>query len=361
MSLITDLLSKVKQREGRRAVPPTLTDAVFKSRAERQTRKKLGVILLLIFLLIGGWFGVVSLMENLKERPAVVRAPVPPRPAFVPSSQPATPVLQAQPHTDPGVAGARASSMAGTVPMTERMKASPARSYRKRIKARKFTEGTVLEKDSTTNEVRREKASGEELSGSTKASQVFNRDDKDFALYAARTYETQGKYHQALLQYKTVLAMEPSNYAVMNNISGMLIYLGSYEESMKYAQRALNLMKDNVPSLVNMGIDYSYLGKPSESEVCLRRALTIEPGNRYALLNLALLYEKQSAFDKADQYYERLSQEGDAQGYMGLARTAEKQNRIADAIHFYSMVKSMDNTDSKASNTASERLMRLTK
>ncbi|MCG6538391.1 MAG: tetratricopeptide repeat protein, partial [Syntrophales bacterium LBB04] len=315
MSLITDLLPKVKQRKLNRDVPPILKDAVLKSRAERQTRKKLAVILLLILLLIGGGFGVVSLMQNLKERPPVVRAPVPPTPAFEPASQPATPALQAQPQTDAAVAGAKASNVAGTVPMPERKKASPAHSYGKRVKVRKFTEGTAQEKDGSTK-VRREKATGEELSGS----RVFNRDDKDFALYAALTYETQGKYHQALLQYSAVLAMEPSNYAVMNNISSMLIYLGSYEESTRYAQKALNLRKDYVPSLVNMGIDYSYLGKPAESEDCFRRALTIEPGNRYALLNLALLYEKQNAFDKADKYYARLSQEGDAQSYMGLAR-----------------------------------------
>jgi Tfp pilus assembly protein PilF len=155
--------------------------------------------------------------------------------------------------------------------------------------------------------------------------------------------------------------MEPNNYAVMNNISSMLIHLGSYEESMRYAQRALNIRKDYVPSLVNMGIDYSFLGKTSESESYFRRALTIEPANRYALLNLALLYEKQSAFDMADQYYVRLSHEGDAQGYLGSARIAEKQNRIADAIHFYRMVKSTVNADTQASNTANDRLMRLTK
>jgi len=147
----------------------------------------------------------------------------------------------------------------------------------------------------------------------------------------------------------------------MNNISSMLIHLGSYEESIQYAQRALNIRKDYVPSLVNMGIDYSCLGKTSESESYFRRALTIEPANRYALLNLALQYEKQSAFDKADQYYARLSQEGDVQGYLGSARIAEKQNRIADAIHFYRMVKSADNADPQAANTASDRLMRLTR
>jgi tetratricopeptide (TPR) repeat protein len=129
---------------------------------------------------------------------------------------------------------------------------------------------------------------------------------------------------------------------------------------MRYAQRALEIRKDYVPSLVNLGIDYSCLGKASESESYFRRALAVEPANHYALLNLALLYEKQSAFDKADQYYARLSREGDAQGYLGSARIAEKQNRIADAINFYRMVKSTDNVDTQASNAANDRLMRLT-
>ena len=85
----------------------------------------------------------------------------------------------------------------------------------------------------------------------------------------------------------------------------------------------------------------------------------------YSILGRANLADhlgnKQSAFDKADQYYAKLSQEGDAQGYLGSARIAEKQNRIADAIHFYRMVKSTDTADPQASNTASDRLMRLTK
>ena len=357
MSLITDLLPRVKQREPRRDIPPILKDAVFKSTTERQTRKRLSMVLLITSVFIGAGFGAIFLMEYLKEPPSAVRVPAATAPAFEPASQSAPPALQAKPKVEE----IKAQNMMESAVKPEQGKDSPNHPRRKKVVAKKYIEGIGGEANGSVNEMRSEKASGGELPASTKPARGLIRDDKDFALYTARTYEMQRKYHQALSHYKDVLAMEPNNYAVMNNISSMLIHLGSYEESIGYAQRALNIRKDYVPSLVNMGIDYSFLSKTSESESYFRRALTIEPANRYALLNLALLYEKQSAVDRADQYYVRLSQEGDAQGYLGSARIAEKQNRIADAIHFYRMVKSTETADPQALNTANDRLMRLTK
>ena len=356
MSLISDLLSRVKKQEPRRDIPPILKDAVFKSTTERQTRKRLAIVLLITIVFIGAGFGAVYFLEYMKEPPSALRTPVTTAPAFKPAPQLASSSLQAEPKAEE----IKAQNVAETAVNPEREGGSPDQPQRKKTITKKYVQGVGQKARSSTNEMRREKTSVAELPEAAKASKGYTRDDKDFALYTARTYEAQRKYHQAVSHYKDVLAMEPNNYAVMNNISSMLIHLGSYEESMRYAKRALEIRKDYVPSLVNLGIDYSYLGKASESESYFRRALAVEPANHYALLNLALLYEKQSAFDKADQYYSRLSQEGDVQGYLGSARIAEKQNRIADAINFYRMVKSTDSADTQASNTANDRLMRLT-
>jgi Tfp pilus assembly protein PilF len=171
----------------------------------------------------------------------------------------------------------------------------------------------------------------------------------------------QGKYSQALSNYKKVLALEPNNYIVMNNISSMLIYLRSYEEAIRYAQKALNVKKDYPSPLINIGIGYGYLGKVSESERYFERALAIEPSNHNALLNLGILYEKQNSLNKADGYYIKLSDTGDVQGYLGRARIAEKQKRMADAIYYYRLVVSLDAGDSQVSNTARERLLQLAK
>ena len=360
MSLITDLLSKVKQREGSRDVPPVLKDAVIRARAERQTRRRLALLLAVVLLIVCGGFGVVYLIESLTAPSPVVRAPVPTAPAFEPASQPLIPAAPVKEQAD-AATSAKSPAAEARAAAAEMKKPVPALSHGKKAAAKKYVAENTQEAESSMGEIRRDKASGAETAGKAKAQKILSRDDKDFALYAARTYEAQGKYSQALSQYRDALALEPNNYAVLNNISSTLISLASYEESLKYAQRALSLKKDYVPSLVNMGIDYGYLGNAGEAENCFRKALSIDPGNRYGLLNLALLYERQGALEKADQNYARLAREGDVQGLMGSARIAERQKRTADAIHFYRMVESAPNVDSKVASAANERLMRLTR
>jgi Tfp pilus assembly protein PilF len=361
MSLITDLLSKVKQREPKRDVPPILKDTVVQSTAERRTRTRLLIALVLVFALVAVGFGAIYLIDFLKEPSLVTRAPVVATTAIKPSPQAVTPLppQQSEVRTPVTIAGDQKEIETAVTP--ERGKDSLTHPREKKLTTKKYTRGIKPEARSRLKEIRQEKASGAEPMGSEKETKRFSKDDRDVALYMARTYEMQKKYHQALSRYKEVLDMEPTNYVVMNNVSSMLIYLGSYEEAIRYAQKALNIRKDYVPPLVNVGIGYGQLGKYFESESYFLKALTIEQANGYALLNIGLLYEKQGAFDKANQYFVKLSEAGDVQGYLGLARLAEKQKRVADAIRFYKTAVSMENIDPQISNTVNERLMQLTK
>jgi len=177
----------------------------------------------------------------------------------------------------------------------------------------------------------------------------------------ARTFEMEKNYHLALSNYKKVIVIEPDNYVVMNNISCTLIRLGSYEEAIEYAKRALSLRRDYTPSLTNLGAAYGQLGKYHESEGYLLKALSMEPKNRVILLNLGLIYEKMGALDKAGKYFVSLSETGEVEGHMGLARIAEKQGRTADAVSFYKTAMSFDNAGSQAWNFANERLLQLTR
>jgi tetratricopeptide (TPR) repeat protein len=361
MSLITDLLSKVKQREPKRDVPPILKDTVVQSTAERRTRKRLMVALALVFAVVAAGFGAIYLIDFLKEPSLVTRAPV----VATTTIQPAPQVVTPQPSQQSEV---RTPATADEDPKAIETAVTPARGKdslthpsEKKLTRKKYAKGIKPEARDRLKEIRQEKASGVEPMGSEKETKRFSKEDRDAALYVARTYEIQKKYRQALSRYMEVLEMEPTNYAVMNNVSSMLIYLGSYEEAIRYAQKALNVRKDYVPPLINMGIGYGQLGKYFESENSFLKALEIEQANQYALLNIGLLYEKQGAFDKANKYFVKLSETGDAQGYLGLARLAEKQQRVADAIRFYKMALSMENIDPQISNTVNERLMQLTK
>ena len=84
----------------------------------------------------------------------------------------------------------------------------------------------------------------------------------------------------------------------MNNIAGIMIQQGFYDEAQHYAGEALNLRKDYLPSLVNMGIASIKLNDAKEAERYLSKAVAVDPSNRLALINLSLLYEKQQSMTR---------------------------------------------------------------
>lgn len=361
MSLISDLLSKVKKQEPRRDVPPILKDEVLQSAAGRRTRKRLTIALVCAIVLVAAGFGVLTIVESLKGPSLLVRAPVttPPAVQSVPPTTMSVTPPQAEIRTSAAApAGINASENAIK---SERGKDSAQHIRQKKVTTKKYAEPIKPEAKSKLRGMKQEVTAAGENTEMDKASGSTTRQDKDINLYMARTYEAQRNYGQAIAHYKRALSIEPKNYVIMNNIAGMLIYMGSYKEAIQYAEKALNIRKNYVSSLINIGIGYGYLGNNSESEGYFRKALTIEPSNRHAILNLGLLYEKQGTFDMAGHYYQKLSEAGDAQGYLGLARIAEKQEKVAEAIRFYRMALSMENIDPHTSNMINERLIRLTK
>ena len=361
MSLITDLLSKVRKKEPRRDIPPILKDEVLQSKADRRSRRRLMVILILAFLLIAAGFGVIYVVESIRGPSLLARSPATDTPPVQSARTPMAP--PPSPGTDTGIS----ASTSGDAKATERAVAPPVQKKdfsnpsRGKIGMNKYAKGLAPEEAGRARSMKQVKtAAGEQTEVDTTRGKM-TRHDKDMSLYTARTYEAQKNYRQALLHYKKVLAVEPNNYVVMNNVASMLIYLGSYEEAIRHAEKALTIRRGYVFSLINIGISYGCLGKQSESESYFRKALMIEPSNRFALLNLGLLHEKQEAFNNADQYFRKLSEAGDAQGYLGLARSAEKQKKVEEAIRFYKMALSMENVDSHTSSMVNERLLKLSK
>ena len=360
MSLISDLLAKVKKQEQRRDIPPILKDEVLQSKSERHTRRRLMGVLVLALVLITAGFGVIYVVESMKGPSLLVSAPATGTPPLQ-----TTPQLTA-PAPPPQVDTGTSTSPSGDLKVRERaappeQKKDSSIPSREKKALQKYAHKSAPHASGRVQEMKREKTVAGDHAALEKTPGSMTRQDRDMNLYTARTYETQKNYRQALMHYRKVLAMEPNNYVVMNNIASMLIYLGSCEEAIGYAQKALNVRRGYVFSLINLGISYGCLGKNSESESYFRRALAIEPSNHHALLNLGLLYEKQNAFDNADRYYRRLSEGENIQGYLGLARIAEKQKKIDDAVRFYRMAISMENIDPQTATMVNERLIQLTK
>jgi tetratricopeptide (TPR) repeat protein len=426
MSLVSDLLAKVKHQGEKRDIPPALREDVLRSSRQKQARRKWMVLGLGALATAAVSVGAVQVWEFYAPPPPGVQSPQvlaqlaptvqgelpepgaktespaasapaspPARPTGVATAEPAAAAAAADatPQTleTPGPRGSDAvAGKQGASPASSASKAgaigepgreSPAKpGNRAPVETGKkattdrlhpgaaepLSPGTVREsRPAVVAGTRAEKAARPaEVTGSIQRERPepkgnpgkASRRDKDLYLYKASSYEAENNWHQALANYQKVLEMEPRNIMVLNNVAGILLHLGSYEEAGKFAEKALAIKARHVPALINLGIASLQIGRESAGEDCLRQALSIEPSNSPALMNLGILYEKQGAPDKAWGVYSRLAEKGEARGYLGLGRIAEHQGRSTDAIASYKAVLALEKTTAKERAVANDRL-----
>jgi tetratricopeptide (TPR) repeat protein len=139
-------------------------------------------------------------------------------------------------------------------------------------------------------------------------------------LYKASRSEKRNDNLEAISIYKKVLKVEPKNHIVINKIASILMKMGMWKEAMDQLRFGYKLKQDYIPTLINIGIVYANTGNYSRAEKYLIKALASDPINLDTIFSTALLYEKQLRYDKAAEFYTRLNKLGDARGESGLER-----------------------------------------
>jgi Tfp pilus assembly protein PilF len=352
MSLISDLLSKVKQQEPKRDVPPLLKDSVNRETTGRKAGNKYRIPLAVVMVIAVAGVGAMFLMDLLDkpEKPLSVR---PAAPVSSPTVQQRGPEVA----TSPPEIGGKSPVQNAAMNKTDGKDEEPG--VKKKALQKRHVRKTSPKRPDRWQEMKQERASAAGRGERIEGTETISKRDRDVYLYAARMYEEEENYQKALSSYRKALTADPGNYMVMNNISSTLIRLGVYDEAIRYAQEALRFRKDYIYALINMGVAHSQLGQYREGEGYLKRVLLMEPSNRHALLNLGLLYEKGNTDDKARRCFDRLSVLGDARGYLGLARIAEKQGQFSEAINYYRSVMTVEKKHSQAWNFANDRIWQL--
>ena len=299
MSILADILSKIKHLEPRRDIPPGLRSTVSALRKKELNKRR--VIILLIFAAIALSSGSVTvyLMQTYLPRTteshggkAVVRG------------LPGEGLKEVEPHTT--------IKQPEYKPEYKREEIKRKPTVRPEIIAQK--EKPKVEE--IVSPVRRQG----HFSNGVKEQPDVRTSENDLYLYMGGNYEKKGDHYNAISSYKKVLDIEPRNYRVINKIAYILIQIASYEEALKYLDSALSIRHDYVPALINTGILYAKAEKFSEAEKYLLKALSLEEANQPALFNIATLYEKQGKYDLARGYYLRLKNLGNDQGRLGIER-----------------------------------------
>jgi tetratricopeptide (TPR) repeat protein len=353
VSLLADLLSKVKYQGFKSDVPPNLKHAVLNSSEKYAVKKRIIFLSVLIFAAVVSGAGAVYIM-SFYARTHEIKKPVRQIEKFqehIIKSAPSIPSAAA-PLPDDITSEPAKEQAGGAGIQKEKTKKDAVVQRVKRQRKTLKKEGLPSVSEPKTDELFKD-------AGDKKRLPNENQLKRDAHISAAQTFESKRDYRNALASYKKALGVDPENHIILNNISSMLLRLDSYNEAVRYLKNALSIEKDYVPSLVNLGIAYAMLGNFAESESYLTKALSIEPSNVHALLNFAILHERRGDNDKAYSFFYKLSQMGNIQGYLGIARIAEKQGKLQDAVKIYREIMSMNGIEPGIKKFVDERLLHL--
>lgn len=336
MSLLADMLSKITltEREGRRVdVPPGLRRTVSDYTKKEASKQRVFILSFLITLFIASGIASFYFAEYVKPNASDRNKDEGAR-------------IRIAEHEDRNKQAAIIGLKQETEPKTTEME-------KRHDTANKDNLPDIMDKEVKPAR----KAAGKIESGNKEALKKQPVTSKDSYLYMAGTAEKRKDYAGAIENYKNVLEADPYNYVVLNNMANLLIHLGSYEQAIEYSKKALDIKKDHVASLINTGIAYMKIENFAEGKRYLLQALSIEPTSRYALFNIALLFEKTGDYHKGNEYFQTLANIGDIQGYLGMGRIAEKEERVAAAIKIYKDILSMSLADPQIKMHANERIV----
>ncbi|MBI5588108.1 MAG: tetratricopeptide repeat protein [Deltaproteobacteria bacterium] len=307
MSHLTDLLSKIKQADQKKEVPPGLSESISSIRRREPGKRRIVFFVVLISAALVLGLAASYLTDHLKGGPSESPSSSGPSASAQPPLQPQEALFDKEAAKKSESRTARDNSVTPDVEKKTRTEKSAPLSEPAPSTPRK----AALSSDGSLKESYEERTDGKD-----------STEEKTGLFYRARSYELNGDLPKAVQTYEKVIEMEPLNYRAMNNIASLYIRMDRTKEALGYLEGSVRLKGDYVPALINLGIIQAKAGKAAEAESSFLKALSFDGSNRAALFNIAVLYENALRYDKAREYYRKLELLGDTEGTNGLKRLA---------------------------------------
>jgi Tfp pilus assembly protein PilF len=343
MSILANLLKKNDPRQETGQIPPGLLQSVSSAAPGKNSRRTYLVIgAVAAAAIAGGGLLVVYLQTRTPSSSSLTGQVIPPQSQMA-AKVVETPVPQMQQSSVRTVAAPVTSTLKTKAPVARQTaeKTAPSPRHLQATGAKHATAASTAPRETPAVE---------------RKAVVKDRASLDAYLFAARSAEARRDYSQAMYQYRKALEADPHNYRILNNLASTSLSMGMFADALGYANRALQLKGDYVSALVNGGIAQGRLGNESGARAMLGRAVAVDPVNRMALYNLALSQERSALLDDALSSYRRLSDMGDAQGMLGMARIRERRGEYQDALRLYREVTALPEAGQRVREAARERI-----
>ena len=361
MSLLADLLSKIKQPQSKREVPPNLKNIVQNSAKGSAQKKKIILLAVILAASVSAGLFLVYFLQSISGDPVSSINTISPEMIAKSKSRFQAAKGRPEPENRTGLQGREKperEGQPGAIPPVE-PKDNSDHKLMSKINSVKAPAAIKEQNKAVLSSPKKETANiepGEKKKLPAPEKKIRDTSERDAYLYSAREFETKKDYSNALASYRKALDKDKINFSIMNNIAYIYLELGLNEDSAIYSRMALEIDENYTPALINLGIAYAGSGNVTEAEGLLKRAAALEPDNQPVFFNLAVLNERQDKYDEASAYYSHLMKLGNAKGSLGLARIHEKQGMTEEALQLYKNVYALDSIDSTTKLQARKRI-----
>jgi Flp pilus assembly protein TadD len=130
-------------------------------------------------------------------------------------------------------------------------------------------------------------------------------DNHDAHNNLGQIYQKQGRYAEAIEEFKKALELNPNFPAALNNLGMCYGKLKQYDQAEETLRSALQLNPHDVLAMNNMAVMYMETGRFEAAREFAQRAVTVEPNYANGHLTLGSIYATMRQFDMAEAEFER--------------------------------------------------------
>jgi tetratricopeptide (TPR) repeat protein len=147
----------------------------------------------------------------------------------------------------------------------------------------------------------------------------------------------EGKTDEAILHYRTAIAIQPRYADAHNNLGNALQLQGSFDEAISHHREALQIKPRFAEAHANLGMALRSVGKPDEAIEHYRQALRIKADYSLAHFGLAFLLQSQGNTEEAISHYRKALEikPNFAEGHSYLGNALRSQGKTQEAITHY--------------------------
>src|SRR6266545_4578780 len=134
-------------------------------------------------------------------------------------------------------------------------------------------------------------------------------DDVDAAMFVCGIEMAQGRAERALEIFASLLARDPNNAAVYNQIGYYYAWRGDYDRAIENLKKYQFMAPDQANPYDSLGEVQAYSGRYDEAIQNLNKALALKPDFFDSIFHLGVVYEGKGDYAKAISYYETAARE----------------------------------------------------